>query len=73
MSRHICHAINCETPCPPRHLMCARHWRMVPRNLQLDVWAMYEPGQETTKTPTPEYLDAAIAAINAVATKEGRP
>jgi hypothetical protein len=45
---------------------------MVPRRLQADVWNEYEPGQEIRKDPTVEYLDAATAAINAVAAKEGK-
>ena len=62
----------CEKPVPRRMLMCARHWRMVPRALQDDVWAEYVPGQEQRLDPTTDYLDAAHAAIEAVATKEGR-
>lgn len=68
---HTCHAIDCDVVVPPRLLMCARHWRMVPRALQNTVWATYVPGQEARKDPTREYLHAARAAINAVAVKEG--
>lgn len=45
---------------------------MVPRDLQTAVWAYYRPGQEVRKDPTPEYLSAAQAAIDAVAAKEIR-
>lgn len=51
--------------------MCRKHWAMVPRTLQREVWATYVPGQERRKDPTGEYLDAALVAIEAVATKEG--
>lgn len=50
--------------------MCGPHWRMVPRALQRDVWLHYRPGQEIDKNPTPAYLDAADAAIRAVAQRE---
>lgn len=68
---HVCHARGCKTPVPPKLLMCRKHWRMVPRKLQAAVWAHYRPGQEVDKRPTTDYLDAADAAIRAVAQKEG--
>lgn len=46
--------------------MCSRHWRMVPKKLQREVWRTYRPGQEITKTPSAEYLKAADAAVKAV-------
>ena len=52
-------------------LMCKRHWYMVPSHMRNAVWATYVPGQEVTKTPTLDYLEAAMAAINAVADAEG--
>ena len=70
MSEHTCHARGCTKPVPPRMLMCYPHWRMVPKALQRAVWATYRPGQERTKDPSPEYLDAAGAAIDAVARKD---
>lgn len=72
MTAHTCHAEGCDKAVPPRLLMCRPHWQMVPYGLQLDVWANYEPGQERRKDPTDDYLDAAQAAIDAVAMKEGR-
>lgn len=72
MSAHTCHAEGCDKVVPPRLLMCAPHWRRVPRVLQGAVWAAYVPGQESRKDPTGEYLEAARAAIEAVAVKEGR-
>jgi len=71
MSRHLCHARQCQTAVPPRMLMCRKHWFMVPRALQRQVWALYRPGQEVRKDPSPEYLDAATAAVEAVAKAEG--
>ena len=68
--RHICHAKGCRIVVPPSKFMCLRHWRMVPKKLQDAIWAAYVPGQENRKDPTPEYLEAASAAIAAVAAKE---
>jgi hypothetical protein len=70
VSAHKCHARGCEKTVPPRMLMCLPHWRAVPRQLQAAVWATYRPGQERDKDPSPEYLDAARAAIEAVAELE---
>lgn len=67
---HHCHAKNCTKVVPPSKLMCLKHWRMVPRELQRAVWATYRPGQEVDKKPSREYLEAARAAIDAVAAKE---
>lgn len=69
---HLCHAVGCKVNVPPKMLMCLRHWRMVPKALQAQVWATYRPGQEIDKRPTQEYLTASNAAIDAVAKKEGR-
>ena len=46
--------------------MCSLHWRLVPLDLQKAVWAAYATGQEIRKDPSPEYLAAAAAAIDAV-------
>lgn len=70
MSAHHCHAKGCPKIVPPKLLMCLKHWRMVPRELQKAVWATYRPGQEVDKRPSEAYLKAARAAIDAVAAKE---
>lgn len=70
--RHTCHARGCDEPVPPRLLMCRAHWRMVPKRLKDAVWQHYRRGQEVDKRPTVSYLDAAGAAIKAVAAKEAR-
>jgi hypothetical protein len=44
---------------------------MVPKPLKDRVWATYRPGQEVTKDPSREYVAAAMAAVNAVADREG--
>lgn len=70
-ANHTCHAAGCETRVPPRLLMCAKHWRKVPLGLQRRVWRTYRPGQEVTMDPSPAYVEAARAAIAAVAEAEG--
>ncbi len=67
---HRCHARGCVRVVPPRMLMCTAHWKMVPRELQREVWRQYRDGQERRKDPTGAYLDAANAAIDAVAKLE---
>ncbi len=68
---HHCHAKGCSVLVPPKMLMCYRHWKMVPRPLQNEIWRTYRPGQEISKTPSDEYLVAFDNAVNAVAQKEG--
>jgi hypothetical protein len=73
VSAHVCHAVGCQVRCKPEYLMCGRHWRMVPRRLQVKVWATYQPGQcNFDPAPSAEWLDAAMDAVDAVAAKEGR-
>lgn len=67
---HRCHARGCIKAVPPKLLMCLRHWRMVPRDVQARIWATYRPGQEIDKNPTDEYLTVMDQAIEAVAQKE---
>jgi hypothetical protein len=71
MSVHTCHARGCNKPVPPKLLMCLKHWRMVPGDLQRLVWRHYRPGQEIDKKPTREYLEIMHQAIEAVAAMEG--
>ena len=68
---HTCHAVRCTTPCAPKMLMCAKHWRMVPRENQRTVWATYRPGQEQDKMPSLLYRLNQRLAVAAVAEKEG--
>lgn len=71
-TNHYCHAKACTEVVPPKLLMCGKHWRMVPKRLKDAVWATYRPGQEITKDPSVAYIEAAMAAVDAVARKEGR-
>ena len=68
--RHTCHAVDCDRSVPPKYLMCSKHWAMVPKPQQRDVWRHYRAGQEMDKCPSSEYLAAAKAAIETVYAKE---
>lgn len=68
---HRCHARGCRREVAPSLLMCPVHWRMVPRHLQRAVWQHYREGQEVDKRPSAAYLEAAAAAIAAVAELSG--
>jgi hypothetical protein len=63
VSDHVCHAIRCDKAVPPRMLMCARHWNTLPLPAQRIITHHYRPGQEGSKTPSPEYLLAAGCAV----------
>jgi hypothetical protein len=68
---HTCHARGCTMLVPPERLMCGRHWKMVPPELQKAVWHHYRAGQCDDKDVTAEWHTAADAAIAYVATLEG--
>ncbi len=71
LTTHFCHAMECEVPVDPRLLMCARHWEMVPKPLKQQVYRTYRKGPERDKSPSPEYVRAARAAIVAVEQAQG--
>lgn len=69
---HHCHAVNCKEHCKPELLMCPKHWAMVPKDLQRQVWEHYREGQcNFNPRPSREWFKAADAAIRAVAKNEG--
>lgn len=70
-SEHTCHALGCSKRVPPRMWGCPKHWRLVPADLQHELWATYRSGQENTMTPSAAYLRAAAACVQAVASREG--
>lgn len=43
---------------------CRKDWYFLPENIRDAILANYIPGQEISKNPTQEYLDAAQTAIN---------
>lgn len=70
---HLCHANHCMTPCKRQHLMCPRHWAMVPGDLKTDVYSHYRAGQCDDMRPSAEWLKAAKLAVAVVARQEGKP
>lgn len=69
---HHCHAAGCLASVPPTMLMCGRHWRKVPRDIQNRVYRHYRHGQCDDWQITHEYAEAAKAAVRSVALAEGR-
>lgn len=66
---HACQIPHCRALIPDDRLMCLKHWRMVPRDLQRDVWRHYRQGQCGDMRPSEAYLGAARAAVQAVQNK----
>ena len=52
--------------------MCFKHWRLVPRELQLPVLEAYRARPATAETPSVDWCQAADAAVAFVAQKERR-
>jgi hypothetical protein len=59
LQRHTCHWPGCKVEVPPARWGCLGHWRKLPLRLRNLIWKHYRAGQETTKTPSLEYVDAA--------------
>jgi hypothetical protein len=70
---HHCHARGCTTTVKPELLMCWQHWRVVPKKIQMAVYAAYRPGQCDDKNPSEAWHVAADAAIGYVAALDGEP
>ena len=58
---HTCHWPGCLRQVPPAMWGCKPHWFALPKPLRHAIWRTYQPGQETTLTPSSAYLDAADA------------
>lgn len=56
---HHCHWPGCSVMCKPAMWGCKKHWYMLPHELRTRIWRAYEIGQEKSKTPSPEYVEAA--------------
>jgi len=52
--------------------MCKPHWYSLPKDMRDWIWATYRPGQEVTKDPSPEYLEAATACVQYLESKVAR-
>lgn len=58
---HTCHWPGCTVPVEPRRWGCRMHWFALPKHLRDRIWQTYRPGQEVTKDPSDDYLEAAAA------------
>jgi hypothetical protein len=56
---HTCHWPGCQVEVKPALWGCSKHWFKLPTSLRNKIWATYQPGQEVTKTPSPEYIAVA--------------
>ncbi len=59
MDRHTCHWPGCQVEVKPKLWGCAKHWFTLPKYLRDKIYEAYVPGQEITKTPSPEYIKVA--------------
>lgn len=64
---HTCHWPGCTRKVPPAMWGCYDHWMMLPREIRALIWASYKPGQEISKTPSPDYVEAARQAQDWIA------
>src|ERR1700741_1111241 len=66
--QHGCHWPGCTEQVPPAMWGCRRHWYKLPLDLRNRVWACYEPGQETTLTPSAAYIRVAGQVLDWIET-----
>lgn len=59
---HRCHWPGCNARVPPAAWGCRPHWFTLPKPIRDQIWAAYRIGQETTTSPSRDYLNAALAA-----------
>ena len=53
---HGCHWPGCRRQCKPAMWGCREHWFELPQFLRDKIWRSYRVGQETTRTPSREYV-----------------
>lgn len=59
---HTCHLPSCREACPPAHLMCRKHWRMVPSDLAKEVYdTVKRRGRRCDETWAPWWRAQALA------------
>lgn len=69
---HHCHWPGCDKQVPPAMWGCKAHWFRLPKTLRDRIWATYRPGQEVDMNPSREYLDAANAVQEWIASTVNR-
>lgn len=69
---HECPVDGCEIQVEHEHLMCRKHWFMVPKPLRDQVWRAWQ-GWQDGKVSGSEYIEARDQAIAAAdeAAKQG--
>jgi hypothetical protein len=67
-----CYARGCGKKIRKGMLLCSAHWDLVPRTVKADLWRFYPQGDGNEMRPSPAWLAAANAAIEAVWFKERR-
>lgn len=73
MGKHTCHWPGCGQVVPPRLWGCKAHWYRLPKKLRDEIWRTYRPGQEMTKTPGREYIQAARTVQDWIAQQPPQP
>jgi len=69
---HHCRALRCNVPCGPAHLMCARHWRLVPLELKGKVYSTFgQRNRASIDRSWAPWWRAQARAVEAVAKLEG--
>ena len=71
---HHCNANDCLAKVDQRHLMCMKHWKLVPEELQFRVWTAYRKRGVPAMNPAgwADYYEAAADAVEYVARSEGK-
>ncbi len=70
MRVHCCQASGCLVPLQRLHLMCPRHWAMVPTSIQVEIANSY---QRSACINSAAYYESCADAIEFVARQENRP
>jgi hypothetical protein len=60
---HRCPVGDCKRRVPAHQLMCARHWRLVPRDIQRVVYRAWRRGRGAGTAAHQEAMAAAITAV----------
>jgi len=59
---HVCPINGCQRQVPDHHLMCPRHWRTVPADVQRRLYRAWDRGRGRGTQAHIEAMDAAIHA-----------
>lgn len=70
---HKCHWPGCNITVPPKLFACKPHWYALPAHLRAKIWRTYVPGQEVTKNPSQDYIDAALEVRAWILAREAAP